>query len=136
MVRNVLRVGPSMIACGVLLSGAAATAGCANAHKAKTDCGSDVVYLDRNGAREGLLNCAGVAVGTQVEVRVGATVTVRMVKGTPPGITSSNSNVLATRGQVIRGVAVGVADVRIEASTLCGSGVVIACTLARVTVVP
>ncbi|HEU5480212.1 MAG TPA: hypothetical protein VFU90_10290 [Candidatus Tumulicola sp.] len=59
-----------------------------------------------------------------------------MLKAAPPGITSSNSNVLTARGALIRGVAAGVADVRIHQSTLCGSAIVVACTLMRVTVVP
>jgi hypothetical protein len=136
MVRDPLHHARSLIVCGVLLSTAAVTASCASASGLKTNCGADVVYLERNGTREGLLNCAGVAVGTPVKIRVGETATARMLKAALPSITSSNSNVLATHGDAIRGVATGVVDLRISASTLCGSDTMVVCTLARVAVSP
>jgi len=134
--RNLLRLAWLLVAGGMLLSAAAVTASCATTSGVKTNCGADVVYLDSNGTREGLLNCAGVAVGTPVKIRVGETTTVRMLKVALPSITSSNSNVLATHGDAIRGVATGMVDLRISASTLCGSDAMVVCTLARVAVSP
>ena len=104
-------------------------------HHAKTNCGVDGVYLDTHGTREPLLNCAGVAVGHPVTIRVGTTVTLHMVGAALPHLTSADYGVLSTSGEAIRGLAAGIADVRIRASTLCGSATGTTCALMRVTVV-
>ncbi len=113
-----------------------ALAGCAKAPGPHVNCGADTVYVEYLGERQPLLNCAGVAVGTAVTLRVGGAASVHMVGGGLPPLTSSDLAVLTVDGETLRGDAVGRADVLVEASTLCGSAAMTRCTLAHVSVTP